>query len=340
MPRSPQQDPHHARSSTLPTARTSHRSSWPRPKPSFAGGPSGTNCDNAAELVLLLHQQPLLSNPEAAARVRLHPNSVRPWRKRWAAGDFSLEDEPGRGRKAAFSPRDEAIVKAIACEAVAQTQVAPEPPVARPTWPHAPDYALGKPISRSTVWRILDADAIKPWQYEHWIFPRDPRFAEKAGRGPGPVRGLWQGKPLGPKDHIISADEKTSIQARVRCHPTLATGPGPAAARRARVRARRGVAVPGRLGRAAGLRHGPMRGQDRDRAVRPAGRAGDGARALPLGRSGLLGRGQRLVASRGRRRSGGWPRRMRNADPGPYAGACQLAQPGGDLLLDRPAEGA
>src|SRR5262249_20505138 len=27
------------------------------------------------------------------------------------------------------------------------------------------------------------ADAIKPWQYEYWIYPRDPRFAEKAVRG-------------------------------------------------------------------------------------------------------------------------------------------------------------
>jgi hypothetical protein len=42
-------------------------------------------------------------------------------------------------------------------------------------------YALGKPISRSTLWRILDGDAIKPRRYEHWLFPRDPKFAAKAG---------------------------------------------------------------------------------------------------------------------------------------------------------------
>src|SRR5256886_665756 len=33
--------------------------------------------------------------------------------------------------------------------------------------------------------------------------------------------GRWQGQPLGPKDHVLSADEKTSIQARIRCHPSL-----------------------------------------------------------------------------------------------------------------------
>jgi hypothetical protein len=56
-----------------------------------------------ATLVLLLHQQPLVSNIEAAERVQLHPRSVQRWRRRWATRDFSLEDEPGRGRKAVFS---------------------------------------------------------------------------------------------------------------------------------------------------------------------------------------------------------------------------------------------
>lgn len=57
-----------------------------------------------ATLVLLLHQQPLLSNATAAAQVQLHPNSVRLWRQRWAKGNFVLEDKAGRGRKPLFSP--------------------------------------------------------------------------------------------------------------------------------------------------------------------------------------------------------------------------------------------
>jgi hypothetical protein len=86
--------------------------------------------------------------------------------------------------------------------------------------------ALGKPISRSTVWRILDADAIKPWQYEYWIFPRDSQFAEKAGPILDLYAGFWQGRPLTTQDYILSADEKTSIQARLRCHPGLGPAPG------------------------------------------------------------------------------------------------------------------
>ena len=57
-----------------------------------------------ATLVLLLHHQPLVSHGEAAQRVQLHLCSVQRWRRRWAQGDFSLEDKPGRGRKADFSP--------------------------------------------------------------------------------------------------------------------------------------------------------------------------------------------------------------------------------------------
>jgi DDE superfamily endonuclease len=86
--------------------------------------------------------------------------------------------------------------------------------------------ALGRAISPSTIWRILDSDAIKPWRYEYWIFPRDPRFAEKAGRILDLYAGSWEGQPLGYRDYIISSDEKTSIQARIRCHAALPTGPG------------------------------------------------------------------------------------------------------------------
>jgi hypothetical protein len=80
-----------------------------------------------------------------------------------------------------FPPRDRAIVKAIACEAVCQTKL----PLSRLSTADLADRAsadLGRPISPSTVWRILDTDALKPWRYQYWIFPRDPKFSEKAER--------------------------------------------------------------------------------------------------------------------------------------------------------------
>ena len=71
-------------------------------------------------------------------------------------------------------------------------------------------------ISGATVWRWLSTDAIKPWLYRSWIFPRDPNFAAKAARVLDLYQGVWNGKRLKPNDFVISADEKTSIQARSR----------------------------------------------------------------------------------------------------------------------------
>ena len=81
-------------------------------------------------------------------------------------------------------------------------------------------------VSKTTVWRWLHHDAIRPWQHRCWIFPRDPDFPSKAGRILDLYHRTWQGAPLHESDFVISADEKTSIQARQRRHPTLPPQPG------------------------------------------------------------------------------------------------------------------
>jgi hypothetical protein len=143
-------------------------------------------------------------------------------------GTFPWTTRRDGAARRCFPPLDYALVKAVACELVAETKQ----PLSRQSLADVTARActvLGTPISRSTVWRILDTDAIKPWRYKYWIFPRDPHFADKAGPILDLYAGRWQGEPLGPKDHILSADEKTSIQARRRCHPALPPAPGRAA---------------------------------------------------------------------------------------------------------------
>jgi len=78
--------------------------------------------------------------------------------------------------------------------------------------------------SASTIRRWLAADALKPWQHRSWISVRDPDFAAKAARVLDLYAGIWDGQPLGSNDYVICADEKTSIQARCRCHPALPPG--------------------------------------------------------------------------------------------------------------------
>jgi hypothetical protein len=124
-----------------------------------------------------------------------------------------------------FPPLDRAIVVSIAGDVVARTGN----PLSRQSTTDLAKRAqdeLGKPISRTTVWEILDEDAIKPWQYEHWIFPRAADFFAKAAVVLDLYEGYWQDERLDPFDRVLSSDEKTSIQARIRIHPTLPPGPG------------------------------------------------------------------------------------------------------------------
>ena len=60
-------------------------------------------------LVLLLHNLPSLQNEEAAEAVGLSSRQVQRWRSRWASGDFSIDDQPGRGRKPAFPPSGSSV---------------------------------------------------------------------------------------------------------------------------------------------------------------------------------------------------------------------------------------
>ena len=136
---------------------------------------------------------------------------------------------PGEVAPRFFPPEVTVEVKAIACELPKRLGL----PLSRL---HVPDIraevlrrGLVAEISGTTIWRWLAADAIRPWSHRSWIFPRDPHFEAKAGRVLDLYARQWEGKPLGDRDFVISADEKTSIQARRRRHPTLPPGPKRAA---------------------------------------------------------------------------------------------------------------
>ncbi len=117
-------------------------------------------------------------------------------------------------------------IKALACEPPAAYNL----PLSRfsvaDVARQAQHLGLVATISDSTVWRWPNEDAIRPWQHRCWIFPRDPQFAIKAGRILDLYERVWQGKALRSDEYVLSTDEKTSIQARSRIHPTLPTQPG------------------------------------------------------------------------------------------------------------------
>jgi transposase len=168
-----------------------------------------------------------LGSRRLAVQERMSRTTVQRWRARFAAtGCDGLQDRPRRGRPSLLPPTTHALVVALACERPAERDV----PLSRYSLSEiAAEVAnvLGTAASpsRSSIWRWLIQDALRPWRHQCWIFPRDAHFLERAG----PVLDLyacrWQGQPLWGDEYVLSADEKTSIQARRRLRSTLAPGP-------------------------------------------------------------------------------------------------------------------
>ena len=132
----------------------------------------------------------------------------------------------GAGDPALFPPEIIVSVKALACQLPKDLGL----PFSRLTHEEiarqAERQGIVASISGKTVWRWLSKDAIRPWCYRSWIWPRDPEFEQKAARVLDLYHGFWEDKPLSINDFIISSDEKTSIQARRRLAPVTAPKSG------------------------------------------------------------------------------------------------------------------
>jgi transposase len=170
---------------------------------------------------------------EIASRLEISPSTVINWRcwflERSGQGlsyAACLSDRPRSGRPPNLDTKQMAQIKAIACEQPAKLHL----PLSR--------FSLGEivlwikqagivtDISTSSVWRFLHHDALRPWYYRAWLFPRDADFATKAGRVLDLYQHIWQGQPLGVYDYVLSSDEKSAIQVLERRHPTLPPLPG------------------------------------------------------------------------------------------------------------------
>jgi transposase len=167
------------------------------------------------------------SNTAIAADLQLCVDTARKWRRRFCSHRLAgLADRARSGRPRQFSAVQAASVTALACTLPAETGI----PLAR--WSstelagEAVTRGVAASISASTVRRMLARDAIKPWQHRSWIFPRDPDFETKAARVLDLYARTVDGVPLGDDEYVISADEKSQLQALQRRHPGRAAGPG------------------------------------------------------------------------------------------------------------------
>lgn len=166
-------------------------------------------------------------NAAIAAELGLCVDTARRWRRQFASERIEgLVDRPRTGRPRSFTAVQIAAITALACTLPAETGI----PLSR--WSstdlagEAVTRGVVEAISPSTVRRTLAGAVIKPWQHRSWIFPRDPNFESKAARVLDLYDRTWQGTELGPDDYVISADEKSQLQALRRRHPGRPAGPG------------------------------------------------------------------------------------------------------------------
>ena len=181
-----------------------------------------------AKIVLLAAEG--LQNTVIAARLDVHVGVVSRWRGRFAEeGLAALADRKRNGRPRVFAATVVAQVKAMACEPPEDRDVPQSRWSAADLAAQAVHEGLVEAVARSTVRRWLEQDAIRPWRYRSWIFPRDPGFAAKGGRVLDLYQRIWDGAELAGDEYVISTDEKSQLQILSRCHPGL-----PPAPRRAR----------------------------------------------------------------------------------------------------------
>ncbi len=178
-----------------------------------------------ARIILAAHAG--IPNAAIARDTGITVDTVRKWRHRFHdEGLAGLTDRFRSGRPRIFPAVVVAEVKALACALPAEKNV----PLSR--WSHfelaqeAISRGIVDTVSAATVRRWLRSDAIKPWQVRSWIFPRAPDFQAKAARVLDLYSRVWDGEPLGPGEYVISADEKSQLQALARRHPDLPPGPG------------------------------------------------------------------------------------------------------------------
>lgn len=137
----------------------------------------------------------------------------------------ALHDLPRSGRPLIYTAAQRALMTATVCATLKQHDL----PLSRLSTSDLLRVVRQQDdltqVSQSTLARHLQQHALKPWQYRYWLFPRDPDFVSRACLVLDLYAGFWEGQKLGPKESVVSADEKSGIQILRRCHPSRPTIP-------------------------------------------------------------------------------------------------------------------
>ncbi len=174
------------------------------------GRSTPTRLVQRAKIILLAAQK--RNNKDIAKALGIMERTVGRWRGRFSKGGLTAieKDLPRGGRHATMREKHEAAIIKM---------VQQEKPENATHW-STRELAKAVGANQSLVFRVLRANGLKPHLVKTFKVSNDPRFEEKLRD----VVGLY----LNPPEHalVISADEKTSIQALDRTQPELAIKKG------------------------------------------------------------------------------------------------------------------